>query len=458
MTFAPPTQPGTRYRVYMTPRTDQVVYGDEIEVTDHVTMGGINQIKRAIDSQDYAIGIYFYSDLELIGANDNGYFNDATDIRSIFKFMRDRTKVRVVYENSGGDSIVYHGLINEEATRLDAIQELITFRVLSRDSVIRNTQVAGGSIPDNATVKTAISNILSNTAISSVLIVNAANINPTVNFTIDLGDAFDGMPTQDALNTLLLFSNSIMTIDDDGTIHVMDRGENEDKDPLNLYGPTDLQKRQNVIDLTDYNIGLQRMFTSIAITDANSILTVVENANLAKTYGYRQAAFDAPFMTNIDTIKDIANALLDQFSAPKSELIVEVQTTLARGVELSDRVSVSWPYRITPYQNHFMPVIGTTKIGNTNAPLPVKSGSLMIPSEVAFKVIEIDEDPSTFTSFLKLRQIGTSLSDGYFNVPTSSIIGFAIIGSSKIKGTGSTDAQWNPSVIGAALIGSTKTA
>jgi hypothetical protein len=102
-----------------------------------------------------------------------------------------------------------------------------------------------------------------------------------------------------------------------------------------------------------------------------------------------------------------------------------------------------------------LPVIGTSVIGNSAYPLPNKNGSLFVLPNVAFKVIEIDNDAVNFTTILKLRQVGTTISDGYFNNPTSSVIGFAVIGSAAIGGTGSTDAKWNPSALGAARVGST---
>lgn len=457
-TFTPPTQPGTRYRVYMTPRTAQYTYGTEVEVTDHITQQGINQIKRAIDSQDYEIGVYFYSDLELTGSNDNGYFNDQNDLRSIFPFNRDLTKVRVVYENvvSGSvvDTITYYGLVQDKATRIDALNETVTFRVLSLDSIISATQVAGGTVSGGVTCKTAMLSILNQAAITSVLSVSSANINPNLNFTIDVGSAFDGAQTQDALNQLLLASNSIMKISSSGVVTIQSRAANN-VSALNLYGPYDEYRRQNVINISGYNTGLQRMFTSVMITDGLGADHVYDNVPIANTYGYNQTALTFDFLTSLSTIDTVGKNLLAEFSSPKIELQVEVPTSIAKTLDLLDLISINWPLRVTPYNGKMMPVIGTTKIGDGNFPLPNKNGSLFVLPNVAFKVIEIDHDPNTFTTILKLRQIGTTLSDGYFNLPTSSIIGYAVIGQSAIGGTGSTDAQWNPSVIGAARVGST---
>jgi hypothetical protein len=456
--MAQPLRPGTRYRVYFTPLTAANTYGSEIEVTDHIVFNGIKVIKRAIDSQDYEVGVYFYSDLDLQASNDNGYFNE-DDLRSIFPFFRDKTKVRVVFENTVGTSIVYYGLINEEATRIDALNETIDFRVLSRDSVIRNTQIVAGTVAGGTDAKTAIFNILSNPVITSVLGVDLANINPSTNFTIDSGTPFDNKQTNEALNLLLLASNSILLLDADGNVTVQSRAANGTAAALNLYGPYDIKNRQNVINIQNYNNGLHRMYTSLAINDGNGSTTILDNSALVSTYGYRQFTVDFEFLTDQGTINTVGAALLAEFAVPKVEFEIEVPTSVARSVDLLDRVSVDWPLRVTPYASgDRMPVVGVSKIDDAVTPLPRTVGSLVVNPAMAFKIIEIDEDPQNFTTLLKLRQIGTTLSDGWFTTPDSSIVGFAIVGLAPIDGEGNTDDQWNPSVVGAALSGSTRIA
>lgn len=452
--MALPTKPGTRYRVYMTPRTGQMTYGSEIEVTDKINISGINTIKRGIDSQDYSVGVYFYSDLELIGNNDDGYYTEG-DQRSIFTYLRDKTKVRVVFENTAGDTVVYNGLVNEEGTREDALNDTIIFKVLSRDSVIRNTQISSGLITNGVFCKNAMFSILNIPEITAVLGIDINNINPTVNFVIDLGAAFDSKPTQDMLNLLLLASNSAMTIGSSGNVIIQSRDANKTTPILKIYGPFDIQRRQNIINAQNYNNGLHRMFTSVEVIDGNSISHFKDNTPLAEIYGYRQTSVTLPFITTPDTAILIAEGLLAEFSAPKPEIEVEVPTSVAHTVNLQDRVSVDWPLRITPYKNHLMPVIGVAKIGMDTLPLPNVHGSVFIPSAMEFKIIEIDEDPGTFTSTLKLRQSGKSLSDGWFSDPNNAIIGYAVIGITKIDGQGNFDDQWNPSILGAARLGST---
>jgi hypothetical protein len=442
---------GQRYRVFFTPLLNLNVYGAAVEVTDFVTFDGILNIKRSIDSQDYDIGAYYFGDIDLKVINQNGRFNDSDDFRSMFKYSRDLCKVRVQFENTDATTITFDGLVNEEATKADATGDLVTFRVLSKDSVIRNGKIAGGTIASGVTCQSAIVSILDDPRIASVLTVNPVNIVPDYNFIIDVGSAFDNVPSKDALNLLLLASNSIMLVDNAGVVSVRSRNEDTVKDILTLFGPYDIKRRQNVINLKEYNTGKQRLFTSIKVnnTDATSLA-------LAETFGFKQKQITLDFITNALTEKAIASRLLAEFSSLKIELQIDVPTKLVQSTSILDRVALSWPLRVKPVEGTFLPFVGGAVIGDAMTPLPSVYGSLVVPPNMGFKIIEMIENPKDYVTTLKLRQIGKTISDGWFSTPTSSIIGFGIIGLSKIAGPGAP--SWNPSVTGAAKIGSTKIA
>ena len=73
-----------------------------------------------------------------------------------------------------------------------------------------------------------------------------------------------------------------------------------------------------------------------------------------------------------------------------------------------------YPLRIKRVGDSFLPIIGITKINDDNWKLPSRSGSIEIKSDIAFKIINIDEDPKSFEMIIKIRQIGTNVGDGYF--------------------------------------------
>lgn len=458
-----------RYRVYFTPLAspDSNTYGTELDVSDRIRVDGIGSIKKTIDANDYDIGAFVFSDLTLKGFNYNGYFNDESDIRSIFTVTRDRAKVRIEFEkveierNSSGvvtsdtvtSTITFRGIINEEGTRVDPVSEEITFKVLSRDSVLRTTRIPAGIITNGTTAKSAMLSVLSQPKITSVLNISDANINPDYNFTIDVGSAFDNKTVKEMLDQLIFASNSVMFINDAGDVIIKDRTETTSKDVVNLYGKSDEQGRENIINITNYNSGKHRMFTSVVIND-----TEESNPTFALAFGFRQKKITLDFITDTGTESVIGERLVDEFKFPKVELQVTVSTDVSKGIELFDRVSINYPLRVKPMPGKFLPVIGVTKIGETDQPLPDTYGSISIPPRFSFKVIEIQDDPTNFTSTIKLRQTGKSFEDGYFDNPASSIVGFAVIGVSKIGGTDDPANSYNPSALGAAIIGLTRVA
>lgn len=436
-----------RYRAYITPLISEDTYGDEVEVTDLVKDNNLSQIRRGLDSTDYDIGSFFYDDVQITLLNVNGYLNDESDIRSIFPFTRDRAKVRVEYIDADDTTIVFKGLLNEEATRLDVTKDEIQFRILSLDSILRKTQVAGGTISAEATVSEAIFQMLNQPAISAILGVDALNINPEFDFTIDDQSELENKNARDSINKLLILSNSVMYVDENDAVIVTNREENEGENVLVLYGAYDLKRRQNIIAIKNYNLGKHRTFTAVKIND-----TEFSTSSYVQDYGYRQKKIDAPFLSDATTIQEISERLVEEFKVPKVELEVTVATRTVRDVRLLDPVSIDHPLRIVPIEDCFLPIVGQAVIGDDMTPLPNRFGSMSIPPEMGFKIIEIKEDPKTFTTTLKLRQIGKESGDGYFTSDDCGIIGFGVIGVSTVCGTGSEADQYNPSVIGAARI------
>jgi hypothetical protein len=437
-----------RYYVYVTPRTDQRTYGQEIDISDYILSSGIGKITRSIDSSDYNVGIFVSADVTIKGQNYNGYLNDQSDNRSIFKYSRDLAKVRIVYSNPAGDTIQFKGLINEAATVLDAMTSLITFKVLSLDSVLRTTSISGGLVSDGLSAKQTMISILSQAQIASVLNIDPANINPNFNFNVDLGSGFDGLTVQDGLNQLLVTTNSCMLIDDNENLFIRSRAITQSQPILNLYGPYDIYRRQNTIDLTNFNNGIQRMFTSFQINTETA-----ENSPNSEFYGFNQKSDTFGFITDSGTEQQIAQELVNEFSYPKLECQVDIPVHVAPNVQLLDAVALNWPLLIKPWPNCFMPVVGITKIGETSMPLPVRYGPLDISPNVAWKVIQIDDDPTKFIKSLKLRQAGIVIGDGYFTIPGNSLVDYAIIDASTVGGSGTT--SYNPSIVGAAQVGNT---
>lgn len=451
------------YTARVLPTISEGVYASSfIDISDFVLDKGVPKISQSIDSTDYDYGLFKYGDITLKCKNLNGILGDINDSRSIFNLNgRDKAKVEIVYRkdilNDDGetirtDTISFKGIINEEATRFDIVDDIISFKVLALDSVIRNNKVSGGTIPNGALASTAIKSILNVPKITAVLGFSASNINVDQDFIIDDGSDFDNNTNRTALNKLLVATNSVLLIDSSDNIIVKSRLENTVKDVLNLYGENDLLGRENIIKIKGYNPGNHRMFNSVKLDTWEE-----GNVPLQQQFGTRQKSVNLDFITTEATGRVILRRLLREFKAPKIELTVTVPTNVALNVELLDRVSINHPLRIgAPADGEFLPVIGVTKIGDSDSPLPRQFGSIAISPLIAFKVIGIAHRSARLETELKLRQVGVELNDGQFNVAGNCLIGSAIIGDCQI-GVGSTD-PFNPSVLGAAQVGSTKIA
>lgn len=414
------TYPFRNYRVLFTPLVAENVYGSTIDVTLDIDLTdfvkSFGTIKREIDNGDYDIGLFTFGDITLSAINHNRKFNDPSDPKSIFKFRRDRCKVEIIfYDEDANNYTRFKGLINDDATRLDFTTGIMRFKVLSLDSIFRQTPVPSGAIVEGDLFSTAIKKILNVPQVTSTLTYLAANVNVDYDIAIDNGEVFSSLPAKDALDALLLASNSIMYVDNADVIHVKARIENVSY--YELFGHGNILGRENILAIKNYNNGIQRSFSSVSINDN----TVVTSDAWVAEYGFRQKSVSIDCITLAAKEELIGQNILDSFSAPKAELELLCITKYVSDIELLDLVSVDYDYRIIPYAgDDIAPTWGTVTWGAFN--WPVTTGSLRISPKIKWKVIGIEEDPVKFTTFLKLRQAGTARHDGYFDHDAQKLI------------------------------------
>lgn len=419
--------PIRQYQVLITPLIEKDTYGTEIDVTkdidlsDYIKEGGIGTIKQDVDNGDYDIGVFTYGSITIKALNLDGRFNDEMDWRSIFPFSRDRAKVVVNFLDPDGNTLIsFDGLINEEGTRQDFLKDEVKFKVLSQDSVIRKTKVSGGVIADGALFSGAIKSLINVPDITSVLTYDEAEISVGLDLAVDDGSWFDDKTTKEALDALMVASGSVMVIENN-TMIVRTRQENSGN-VFNFYGHGDLFGRENILNIKKLNTGVHRMFNSIVVNGFE-----VSSPTLISTYGLRQKKIDLEFATNSDTINAIAENILDEFKAPKLEMEIETTTETAKGLSLFDLVSIDYPYRRKPADDNPLPTYGLSVYGT--AVYPFIQGNMKINPSLAFKVIGFQEKPKGYTTVVKLRQRGISVSDGLLaNVAT--LYGSAIYGES----------------------------
>jgi len=402
----------TLIRVYMTPLVEDGVYGDTVEVTqdvdvsDLIKSGGLGTLKRQIDFGDFDIGVYVFGDITLKCINYDGRFNDSSDWRSMFPYRRDLTKVEIKIINS--DGVVYSrfkGLINDDATKQDYGKGEASIRVLSLDSIFRKNNVAGGAISNGFTFQAAIETILNVPAVTSILGFDAADIELGYNGTIDDASVFDQSIIKGALDDLLLASNSILFIDENDDIVVTPRKERDTTHYF--YGNDNVEGRDNILNISNYNNGTQRGFNSIKVNE-----TIRTNDGWAVEYGVREKSFDLSFITTKETEEEIGDALLAEFAVPKPELEIEVASIDAVQVDLMHKVRVDFDYmKRPPPGQELLTLTGTATTGS--AVTNYATGNIRIRPEQIFKVVGIEERPRQMVTKLKLRQVGNLTSEGW---------------------------------------------
>lgn len=405
-----------RYEVLATPLVRQGVYGSaidvtkDIDITDLISRGGIGNLNRQVDDGDFDIGVYTFGYINLKCINHTGKFSDPHDYRSIFQYKRDLAKMDITFfDTVGNETLRFRGIVNDESTRDDYNSKIVTLRVLSLDSVFRKTIIAGGTVADDNLFSVAVFNILNVTAITTILTLDVANINLDLDLQIDDGEFFSNLTVKDALESLMLASNSVLVVDSNDTIFVRSRLENDVDNPQHLFfGSGDPQGRENILRIIQYNTGFHRAFNSITIGsdfgETNDIYQPI--------YGGSQKSLDIPFITDLTKKQQIADKIIEEFGFPKTEMVLEVQSQHAREVEMLDSISIDYPKQVTPYTDNTIPFFGQAIAGEAVAPFV--SGGIVIPPGFKWKVIAINENPDKMITAIKVRRAGKGPSDGMF--------------------------------------------
>jgi hypothetical protein len=396
------------YQVLLSPLVKKDTYGSNdgvdvnIDISDYIMNNGISKIRKTIDGQDYEYGVLTFGDLTLKINNENKRFNSERRAyespNGYFWYRRDFARIDINYfdgENSNSYTR-FVGFIYEDNTRQDFFKEDVKFIILSKESILRRVLISGGQIGNTILFSNAIKSILNVPEITDFLNYDAGNINVNYDDTIDDGSFFDGLSAEEAMNALMIASNSVFLVDDSDNLIVKSRLEGHETH--NFYGAGDVFGRENLITIKDYNEGLQRTFNSVKIND----ITVSDN-NYIIAYGLRQKSFELPFLTNETKISAVAQNILDSVKIPRQELSIEVETNTIKNAEILDKATLNFPLRVKPArEDDLVSLYGVAKYGTSR--YNQVFGEFSIDPSIEWKIISIEEDPKTFKTVIKLRQ------------------------------------------------------
>jgi len=394
------------YQVLLTPLDETGrAYGTRVDVTkdvdisDYLKKSGITPIRRELDRGDYDIGVFNYNSISFNLNNSTGKFNEPRlDSRSMFPSYRDRAIAEIYFIDSDSNkTISYEGLLTEKATRQNLSDDSIKFTFLGLESIFQQSVVNSGTIINGVTISQAFRSILDIPLITSILNFNVSNINPELDLVIDNGATFDNKTVKQAVDLLLVASNSILIIDESRNIVVKSRTANSNT-PHSLY-LNDIQKRDNILSADNYNSGLQRMF-NVLIIDGESF----KNSGSIAVYTERSKNLSLGFITSTSKKQQIANAIFSEFALPKDELIVGVEKKIATSFEILDKITVSYNKIIRSHRDNPVPLYEIDEYGKSYYPNEI--GGFRIDGRRVFKIIGIYETPATFNIAFKLRDTG----------------------------------------------------
>lgn len=403
------------YNVYLT----QIIRPDdyapfEIDITERVLENGVSKILQQVDAGDYDRGIFTYGEVSLTVNNKDGYFSDERDPRSIFVHSRDLCKIRVEYVDSDGNPYnFFQGLIAEEGTRDDDKRMQVRFRVLARDSVFNKVKTRTGIVANGVSAFENFRRLLTgDPKVESIINFNPAKINPLVNTLVDDASFFDERPLRESIDALLVGCNSVLQIDSVGDIVIRSRRANTNT-PFEFFNYGDQLGRENIIELSEVNNGLQRVFNSVIVRgearDNNGNFT---DPRYVKYYNLRSKEISLEYLTDEFKMRDIARSIAEESSMPRLEVQMTVATEDAKDIQMLDLVRVrASPRHIAQPDSTPLPLWGSFVWGQST--WPITEGNSLLDPNVMWKVIAIEHTPRDLTTTIKLRQRGTVNFEGW---------------------------------------------
>lgn len=387
-----------RFRVYVKPFSDDGTYvADFREVTSDVI--SLGNPKQGIDNTDFDVGVIKNSGFNITLRNDHGYYSDVSELRSIFRYTRKNSLIRITWdirdydlicgffqcgrEPLGGEQEIFNGIINEVTSAANIGQQQASFAILGFESLLDEIETPYASISNGNTFSAVIYACLNQAPFNERVTVSLSNINPFLDLAIDDKSSLENKTVGQVLKDLLLGACSVLYIKN-GIVYVDSREET----PLNqftFYGQA-TQAIENVINIPKYRDGMNRVFNLWTWED--TAFDARDTTSLDR-YNVRPKSMKLELINDGSSSKigQILDANRDEFSFPKIELELETPIwydTLA--LNILDQVAIDYPTIFIPYDGGVLPRYGLTYYDGT-ARYPFEQWSLTIDSDTPFKIM-----------------------------------------------------------------------
>jgi hypothetical protein len=377
------------------------------DISRYVKRAGIGALKKSIDTNDFDVGFYEQSNVNLV--LDNSLESFMRNKGFFLNQLIDRSKVRITagFENrvtgSNDFEVAFEGIISAETMSANLKREEISYKVISYASLINKLKTRGGAAVNGQDFKTTFFNLLNVAEIKNYLTVDLSNINPKLNETVDDGEWFENKQLNEAINKLLIASNSVLIIKNN-TIFIQSRDENPDV-KFNYYGKGSAFP-SNIVNIENYNEGDKRIITRV-LFEGDTVPFDADQFIIDK-YGAKLKTVDIGFITDTDKKRNIANNMLGEFKFPKTEFEITGPYT-GNQVDILDLITADNPgyvFEIDPAR------YDTDATYDTTFKYVDQRTGIRIENNIGFKVLSVEHNYLKYTTTLKVRRIGVTEYDG----------------------------------------------
>lgn len=405
----------SRFRTFLVPFTDSGEYGEEVEITSDTNFGSISKIKQQIDQDEFKVGVLTYNDLNLKLRNEHGFYSSPEVPESIFKIKRGGSLFRLYWEIQdeppycgiarAGETrlsyttLVYEGLINDDATKTNIKDQNTSLKVLGLESIISSVEVPVLDLYIGQTFSEAIYKILNQEKLTDFLIVEQINISVGFESTMDVVSHFSSSTGKEALDELLLISNSIVYIKD-RIVYVAGRDPSSEL-KYTYYGPASQIGLENIVSMSDIRTGLSKTFNFW--TWGDEVFNVSNSSSIA-VYGVKKNSVKAKSITNTTKQQNILASLSSEFGDPKESFRLKVAMNYdTMQLFFLDKINIDYPTVYISIEGDGIPVYNISKYDQAVYPIP--ESVLTIDINRRFKILGVDIDVKNQTIEHNLKEV-----------------------------------------------------
>jgi len=406
----------SRFRVYIKPfQPDGTYAADYIEVTRDVIAGQLGAIQETIDKDNYEVGLFRFNQFTLALTNFDGTYSEVGDSTTMFSYKRSDSLVKITWQivddiTQCGNAIcgeailsdekdIFFGLLNDESLSLGAKEQILNFSVLGLESIFERVEVPFASINNGDLLSAALLTMLDQPVITTLMAVSGATINLGTDLTIDDKSTLENKTVKEALDEILLSSNSILYVRD-GILHISDRTASASLSQT-FYGQAAVDGIEDLLKIEKIRNGLNKLYNYWTWSGSTN---VAEDTASVTQYGVKKSTVKGDIITDGTKRNTVLGSLRDEFSTLRQEMMITVPfdySTLE--LYILDRIAIDYPTVFIPGDENPLPQYDVSLYDV--AVYPIAKWTLEIDANDRYKILGRKVDFKKQTITFKIKKI-----------------------------------------------------